>query len=150
MPKVEFALFSTLFICSLNPNSLSTHMPRSFSTVVSSNSICSSSDIMLLCNYVFRFSCLDAYIYIILLALKSSCQSLDHFFKLSMSSCSCFISLWSLISLWIFVSSANTFMADFTQSSRSFIKIMNSLAVVLGHSLVVYHLSQLPSRIEIG
>ena len=125
MPKVEFALFTTLFICSLNHNSLSTHMPRYFSTVVSSNPICPSSDIMWLCLSFFLPRCIHFH----LLALKSSCQSLDHFFKLSrplMSSCSCFISLWSLISLYSFISSANNFLTDFTQSSRSFIKIMNS------------------------
>ena len=61
MPKVELALFTTLFIWSLNPNSLSTYMPRS--SVVSSN-LSALLLILRRSNYVYRFSCLDAYIYI--------------------------------------------------------------------------------------
>ena len=58
MPKVESALFTTLFIC---PNSVLTHMPRSFLIVFL---LTLSALLLIICNFVYYFSYLDAYIYI--------------------------------------------------------------------------------------
>ena len=118
MPEVELALFTTFSYVSLNPNSLSTHMPRS--SVVSSNL---SALLLILRNNVYRFV-LPRCIHLHLLALKSSCQSLDHFYLCHLVVVLYHFGLWFLYRF--LVSSVNIFLADFTQSGRSFIKIMIS------------------------